>query len=352
MKPLSILFFSHADHSFPKISGGAIRYVQLFPLWKQLGAPVSLIDNSFLFQGEFFRRLSKAYPDIKVLCFPYLSFLPYYFRFVYHLIFSSLIGLPASFKHDIIYSDFTPLQLLPAAFCSIISRKKLVVAVQLYDTAANNLQYRVLKYLLRFSSLVLCCNPYYQRFFPHENAVVTQYAISSEFRPLSRCPKIYGLYFNGHVDDNRKGIAEYVDTATKLYRQGIIKKALIVTTSSNMDYLNSLHLQPQVFDIKKNLSPSEVARCLNQSQVFLFPTHAESYGLAIGEALRCGVPVVLSQIPEMKIWSGLAVQTSSYYQETLKLLKKPRPVPLSHPLLSISWESIAKHDLGYMKKLI
>lgn len=44
--------------------------------------------------------------------------------------------------------------------------------------------------------------------------------------------------------------------------------------------------------IRRNLTNEELAVELNESNVFLFPSHLEGFGLAVAEAMACGKPVV------------------------------------------------------------
>ena len=356
---MKLLFVSHTDHSYPTITGGAIRYVNLFPLWeKQSDIQITILDNSQLLSGEFYRRLSLSYQSIDTITFPYPYFLPYKLRLLYHLITAIIMGLFRSRNVDVIFSDFTPLQLIPAYLISVLNRKKLVVTVQLFDHTSRSLQYKVLKFMLGRAQLILCCNPYYLNFISHPNIAITQYALGSGFRPLPHVSKEYDLCFIGTVENNRKGIREYVRTAEKLYNNHLINKTLIITQSTAFDYFDSLHPNPQLFVIKHNLSQEQVNLHLNQSKIFVFPTQAESFGLVIGEALKAGILVVISNIPELKVWHNIVYRTDNYYHTTQKLLenyqtvKKTLKYRLSrNKLLKQTWSDIAKIEANYMFNL-
>ncbi len=46
------------------------------------------------------------------------------------------------------------------------------------------------------------------------------------------------------------------------------------------------------------------ARCATSAQIFLLPSHHESFGIAVAEALACGLPTLISN--KVNIWREVA----------------------------------------------
>ena len=92
--------------------------------------------------------------------------------------------------------------------------------------------------------------------------------------------------------------------------------------------------------------------------MFLFRSLAVCYGLVIGEALKTGTPAVISNIPELKIWKGLAIISNNYIKSTKfilanhsKIMEKLLSQIKKHKLFRQTWENIAIIELNHIKKL-
>jgi glycosyltransferase involved in cell wall biosynthesis len=75
------------------------------------------------------------------------------------------------------------------------------------------------------------------------------------------------------------------------------------------DQIRSLNLENDVIRIK-NLSDEELPIIYNISDLFVYPSSYEGFGLSILEAMACGVPVIasnLSSIPEVVGDAGILV---------------------------------------------
>jgi len=260
-----------------------------------------------------------------------------------------------SVKPDLIYTDYVPALLFPALFLKLFYKIKNVIIVQLLAT--QNYPFREKFYrwlLLTFADKIIITNPIYKTYLHSPKVLVNTNAISDTFRIAAPTKRDYDLIFVGSIEDNRKGINEYLKVVRRLAKQKLVKKALIVT-QSDPTYLN-LGNKDNFIEVRHRLNQEEVANCLNRSKVMLFPTHAESYGLVIGEALRCGALVVTSTIPELAFWGDLVIRSNHYYQDTYSLLKdydhffQKLMHQTHHPLLSITWEAVAKEEISLLER--
>jgi hypothetical protein len=355
---MKVLFLSGSDHSHPAISGAVIRQSFLLSFWDKEFS-LTLLDNSYFYHSMFYQYLLKHEVKITFLTFPYLKFLPYKLRLIYHIIGSTFLGLINANKFDIIYSSFTP-ALFPAAVAiKLLTRKKLIATIQLLDTHHDTKPLLIIKSLLRFADTVLVENKEYFKYVKHSHIYETFHAISPDFKLDPKSPKVYDVCFSGTVDNNRKGIKEFIETAEKLHSKKIIKSALIMTPTKNVSYLKSLISKPDIFVIKQGLTLTEVNYFLNRSRIFLFPSQAESYGLVIGEALKTGLPTVISDIPELIIWRDLAKATKDYFTVTSSLIdnytsernKLLENIPKSR-LLKLTWKDVAKIESQYINQTL
>jgi glycosyltransferase involved in cell wall biosynthesis len=55
---------------------------------------------------------------------------------------------------------------------------------------------------------------------------------------------------------------------------------------------------------------AEKSRCLDEADVFLLPSHSENFGIVVGEALACGLPVVTTTGTP---WAGLLRERCGWY---------------------------------------
>lgn len=138
----------------------------------------------------------------------------------------------------------------------------------------------------------------------------------------------------------RLGIIGNGDERTK---QALIKRALSQGLSHNIDILGYLDAD-QAFGIIKS------------SKVFVFPSHEEGFGIAILEAMACGLPVVAWNLPVYrKVFSqGMIVVSNGNIKEiaenVLKLLEdsglRDRVGKEASEFASkYSWDGVARQEM-------
>lgn len=350
---IGVVFNSDINH--PAITGGAYRLLDILTGWQKLYKPkIDLIDNNLVLTGRFSLETKARKLKIKFCLFPYISFLPYRLRIAYSMLAAVITGLFMFPKQDWIYTDFVPATFLPALVIAKLRGIHFCVVCNLLSHDRITRREKFSRFLTLFADLVIVTNPSYIDLLNNKNISVGGYAISRKFHIISGAKKVYDLAFDGSVNDDRKGISTFIKVAEKLK-----KKAVIITSTRNLAFLENLLIRStrELFTIRQNISHEEINQILNQSKVFLFPTHTESYGLVIGQALKDGVVVVTSDIPELQVWKDLAVLTNDFFESTklaLENYQRHRKDLLKKigksAILTLGYEEIARQEMTLLKK--
>lgn len=101
-------------------------------------------------------------------------------------------------------------------------------------------------------------------------------------------PTIKQVFFVGRVTEV-KGAKELFDVACKL-------PAITFKLAGNVDKVVRKWKKPQNVQLLGHISNTEVIRHLDQSDLFLFPSHTEGCSIALIECLARGVPAIASDV--------------------------------------------------------
>jgi glycosyltransferase involved in cell wall biosynthesis len=176
-------------------------------------------------------------------------------------------------------------------------------------------------------------------------------------------PRVDACYVGRLVKN--KGILDLVaiwkDVVVEIPRA----KLAIVGAGSDRDRLVLLteteHLQENIV-LCGFVEESKKFEILLNSKLFLMPSYADDWGIAILEALSCGVPAVVYDFPALRsIWGNdvtyvPAGDTKSFAQTVLKLLSDPlRRAELSSTGLKRStqhlWANVARYEADIIENL-
>lgn len=104
--------------------------------------------------------------------------------------------------------------------------------------------------------------------------------------------KIYDVVWTGRVHA-QKGIEDLLSTLQRFARELPDFKAMLIGKVKERlePRIRELGLERQV-EFSGYVSEDEKFRLLKCSRLFLMPSHYESWGIVIGEALACGIPVL------------------------------------------------------------
>jgi len=134
---------------------------------------------------------------------------------------------------------------------------------------------------------------------------ITDQAVLTAFRKEYKLPAKFLLHFgNTAPKKNTIGVLK----AFKIYTEQTSQPLPLVLTDCDpayiTDLLKQIHAPELIQDIKiLDYVPFSSIPCLyNLATVFLYPSHRESFGMPVIEAMACGVPVITSNtsaLPEI-----------------------------------------------------
>jgi glycosyltransferase involved in cell wall biosynthesis len=116
--------------------------------------------------------------------------------------------------------------------------------------------------------------------------------------------------------------------------------------------------------LKGNCEDNEMYKLMKASRVFVLPSRFEGWGLAVGEALACGLPVVCYDIPALREVFGLCPSvffvpigdTGKFAETVKKILKEGDLCVLERTgkefVRRFSWDAIAAQDMQILKTLV
>jgi glycosyltransferase involved in cell wall biosynthesis len=92
----------------------------------------------------------------------------------------------------------------------------------------------------------------------------------------------------------RKGIRELMALAANIDKENLPIQLLIVGAKGNAYHL----LEENKFNCVRYLgylNGQSLAQVFNEADVFVFPTYLDSWGMAVAEAMACGLPVIVTE---------------------------------------------------------
>lgn len=142
--------------------------------------------------------------------------------------------------------------------------------------------------------------------------------------------KTYDAVWTGRVHA-QKGIDDLLATLAHLSRELPDFKALLIGKVKErlQPRIQALGLEGQV-EFSGYVSENEKFRLLKCSRLFLMPSHYESWGIVIGEALACGIPVLAYRLDCYPAVFGDLVRyvpcfdVGGYHNEAAQLVRQLR----------------------------
>jgi glycosyltransferase involved in cell wall biosynthesis len=188
----------------------------------------------------------------------------------------------------------------------------------------------------------------------------------SNIKPLN-AEKVYDGVFVGRIA-KEKGVFDLLNIWKRIVEKKNDAKLLIVGSGIEFQAVKEaifkLGLENKVF-LRGRCRDRELYELLKLSRVFIFPSLFEGWGIAVAEALACGLPVVAYDIPALREVFGECkgvflvpvkniVCMGSIVLEILNL-NEDEWGRLSHYSRvyseSFSWEKVAEKDLEALKSL-
>jgi glycosyltransferase involved in cell wall biosynthesis len=202
------------------------------------------------------------------------------------------------------------------------------------------------------------------KIFVSGNAVNVNFI--SNIKPLN-AEKVYDGVFVGRIA-KEKGVFDLLNVWKRIVEKKNDAKLLIVGSGIELQAVKEVivkfDLENKVF-LRGQCSDRELYELLKLSRVFIFPSLFEGWGIAVAEALACGLPVVAYDIPALREVFGecrgvFLVPVKNIECMGLTILEilnlnKDGWRKLSHYSRvyseSFSWEKVAEKDLEALKSL-
>lgn len=164
--------------------------------------------------------------------------------------------------------------------------------------------------------------------------------------------KKYDAVFLGRLD-HAKGVIDLIDIWGKVCQKMPKAKLLVIGSGSDgfkkeIDrIINRKNLVKNIKFVGTVYSPEEKYTLLNSAKIFVFPSHQENWGIAIGEAMASKLPVIAYSLAKIKpIWKDNVVwirstDNNTFANQIIKYLNKPK---LRKQLSDKAYNFIKKYD--------
>jgi glycosyltransferase involved in cell wall biosynthesis len=130
-----------------------------------------------------------------------------------------------------------------------------------------------------------------------------------------RRDKVYDAVYLGRIDP-RKGIDTLLEAWT-LVVKGLPSSKLLLVGEGSKRYVLEYKAFCKGNGIENNVifegfvEDSRVPALMRASKVFVFPSRSEGFGLAVAEAMSCGLPCIISDLPALREnFAGAAILVS------------------------------------------
>jgi glycosyltransferase involved in cell wall biosynthesis len=391
--------FFHPSPKFTAVGGAEKRFLYILNEWLSRGVHVIVIDSQ---PG----LLAKYGENCEVINLPnplgvkaekwlliYLSWLLWIIKATF-----ACIPLIKRKNCDIILSPNNTLPSLAiAVLLSFISRKPLCVVVHHFDFLHINakasfwqvyLGYRKTGYdkllalikalsffimfgLLKCADICISVSESTAKFLlangiPQSKIHVSGNAVDIEYiSSIEYGEKIYDGIFVGRISRD-KGIFDLVQSWKEITKIAQNPKLVIIGSGPDSDKLKSqidnLGLKENIF-FRGPCGDEELFRLMKSSKVFILPSMFEGWGMAIAEALACGLPVICYDVPAVREVFGACksvflVPVKDVTKLTLTILEvmnmnlKELAKFSKEYVKGFRWSTVALKDLEIIKQVL
>lgn len=196
------------------------------------------------------------------------------------------------------------------------------------------------------------------RNFDEEKMYVSANGINFDyFNSLEKAGLSYAGVFLGRLDAS-KGVSDFIPIWKKVCEK-IPEAKLAIIGGGEENFKRKLSRKIKESGMEKNiemlgfLENDKVFPILKSSKIFLFPSYEEGWGIAIAEAMACGLPVVSWNLPVYKeIFEKHTIQVEEndldvFSEEIIKLLERE---DLRKKIADEGKEFIQKHSWDNVAK--
>lgn len=276
---------------------------------------------------------------------------------------------------DVIYitSDALP-DVLPAVFCKIRNPKAKVIGKVFHlipqKRIISSITQQISHFLLKIiASYLVVDNSLLKKElvtfgFISSKILVNYPAINFPYFKKIKAQKKYSATFMGRIHES-KGVFDLV----KIWKT-VVKKmpeaTLGIIGSGDKQIIHKLQELIQQSNLEKQISilgflPDEKAYSfIKGSDVFLFPSHEEGFGMVVGEVLALQVPVVSYDLPvftetfKPALSTIQTFDTKLFSEKVIDILNQPKKYDTVRAtgkrlISKFSWETTAKKELEIIR---
>lgn len=129
---------------------------------------------------------------------------------------------------------------------------------------------------------------------PSEKIAIVPYGVNLQmFHPVAKPPEdSFEIVFVGRISA-RKGIKDLLDGFNKANIPNK-KLTLVGTLDQEIKELFDKELSADNIELKGHVSQPELKNLLSRSHVFCLPSIEDGFGMAVGEAMACACPVIVT----------------------------------------------------------
>ena len=334
MRIFAIFFHPRVD--FTAVGGAEKRFLRVLKVWDGKGVAVTVVESSP-------RLVSACCPSFETreIASPVSAYgkgvYSIYLEWVLWVV-KTCIRCPSILKEkrqDIILSPNNTLpNLIVAYFVHVLSRLPLVVTVHHFDfpnagekanlasayhiyrdagfgktiALVKALTFSIMLALVKRADMLITVSNYTARFLlkndiPKDEISVSGNGIDTDLIEQSKAEKkVYEGIFVGRISRD-KGVFDLVQIWKLIVADEPDFKLLVVGKGPDMAKLKELirdsGLSSNII-LKGSCTDKNLFALMKASKVFLFPSRFEGWGLAVAEALACGLPVVSYDIPALR----------------------------------------------------
>jgi glycosyltransferase involved in cell wall biosynthesis len=328
--------FFHPRADFTALGGAEKRFLRILKAWDRKGAAVTVIESS---------------PTLVSACCPSFetreiaSSVSAYGKGLYSIylewvlwVVKACVRCPSILmekKQDIILSPNNTLpNLVVAYFVHVLSRLPLVVTVHHFDfpntdekanlasayriyrhagfgktiALVKALTFSIMLALVKRADMLITVSNHTARFLlksdiPKEKISVSGNGIDTDRIEQSKAEnKIFEGIFVGRISRD-KGVFDLVQIWKLIVAEEPDFKLLVVGKGPDMARLEELIKEDGLTSniiLEGSCTDKNLFALMKASKVFLFPSRFEGWGLAVGEALACGLPVVCYDLQALR----------------------------------------------------
>jgi len=399
MRVLSIFF--HPDPTMTAVGGAEKRFVETSKILTEKGVNMTVLEPrpGLLSRFGVHCEVVELSSSVSTLVYGWLGI---YVVWLLWALRACVRCLPiiSSRKYDVVFAPNNTLpNLLAAFFIHMVSRLPLCVVVHHVDLlspygnssfSAINCVYRKIGYgkLVSFlkttaffvmARLLRCCDACIvvsvstakalinngipeKRVYVGGNGVGIDYINSFKLRGN----RPYDGVFVGRVA-REKGIFDLVKAWRKVVSARSDARLLVIGSGPDIYELRRI---VEKFGLEGNVvvkgccSDREMYTLMKASRVFVFPSYFEGWGLAVAEALACGLPVVCCDIPALReIFGGCSSvffvpvgEVESIAESVLRVLEMNNTRHLAEASRAYAkrydWKRVAVRDLQIIESLV